>query len=121
VAGRGAAFGDLNNDGVMDAVVAALGGRPFILMGRPSSNHWLTLELTGTKSNRDAQGAAVRTGKQLVYATTSGSYLSASDGRVHFGLGTGGEATVEITWPGGKRQIIEKMPANRITKIREPE
>ena len=88
VAGRGAAFGDLNNDGYVDAVVSVLGGRPLVLLNPGGTNHWLTLKLVGVQSNRDGAGAKVRIGKQWAYATTSGSYLSASDGRVYFGLGS---------------------------------
>ena len=65
VAGRGAAFGDLNNDGTMDAVVSVLGGHPLVLRNRPDRNHWLTLKLVGVRSNRDGHGAKVRIGKQM--------------------------------------------------------
>jgi len=121
VAGRGVAFGDLNNDGAMDAVMAVLGGPPMILRGRPSPNHWLILKLVGTRSNRDGQGAKVRIGKQWVYATTSGSYLSASDSRVHFGLGADTRVTIEIVWPSGKRQLLEGIAVDRIVMVKEPE
>jgi len=77
VAGRGAAFGDINNDGYVDAVVSVLGGRPLVYLNPAGANHWLTLKV--------ASGAKVKAGKQWGYATTSGSYLSASDGQVHFG------------------------------------
>ena len=86
VAGRGAAFGDLNNDGYVDAVVSVLGGRPLVLLNPGGANHWLILKLVGVQSNRDGAGAKVKIGNQRAYATTSGSYLSASDGRVYFGL-----------------------------------
>jgi hypothetical protein len=121
VAGRGTAFGDLNNDGYIDAVVAVLGGRPLVFLNRGGKNHWLTLKLVGGRSNRDGAGASVRVGKQWVYATTAGSYLSASDRRVHLGLGSDRSATVEITWPGGKRQVLENVAANQIVMVKEPE
>ena len=121
VAGRGAAFGDLNNDGAMDVVVSVLGGRPLILKGSPNSNHWLILDLRGTVSNRDGMGAKVRVGGQAVYASTSGSYLSASDRRVHLGLGRQTEVTVEITWPSGKRQKVDNIAVDRIVTVEEPE
>ncbi|MBI1789125.1 MAG: VCBS repeat-containing protein, partial [Acidobacteria bacterium] len=60
VAGRGVAFGDLNNDGAIDAVMCVLGGSPLVLRGRPNGNHWLILKLVGRRSNRDGQGAKVR-------------------------------------------------------------
>ncbi|MGH9629995.1 MAG: ASPIC/UnbV domain-containing protein, partial [Bryobacteraceae bacterium] len=92
-----------------------------VLRGRPTRNHWLALDLEGTESNRDGMGVKVQTGRQVRYATTSGSYLSASDGRVHFGLGTETQATVEITWPGGKRQMLENISVDRVLKVKEPE
>jgi len=120
VAGRGAAFGDLNNDGVMDVVVAVLGGPPVVIHGHPNGNHWLTLKLTGTRSPRDGQGATVRAGRQSVYASTGGSYLSASDPRVHLGLGSSTRATVEILWPSGTRQVIENVSADQAFSVTEP-
>ncbi|MEO7145623.1 MAG: CRTAC1 family protein [Bryobacteraceae bacterium] len=121
VAGRGAAFGDLNNDGYMDVVVSVLGGRPLVMLNRGGKNHWLTLKLVGVHANRDGAGTKVRIGKQWVYATAAGSYLSASDGRAHFGLGPEKEATVEIVWPGGKKQVLENVAADRIVTVKEKE
>jgi len=121
VAGRGAAFGDLNNDGYIDTVVSVLGGPPLVLLNRGGPNHWLTLKLVGTRSNRDGIGAKVRAGNQWAYVTTSGSYLSASDARVHFGLGQAREATVEILWPSGTKQVLERVAADRIVTVKEPE
>lgn len=120
VAGRGVAFGDLNNDGYMDAVISVLGGHPVVLMNRGGTNHALTLKLVGTRSNRDGSGARVMAAGQTVYATTSGSYLSASDGRVHVGIGAATESDVEIVWPSGKRQR-EKAAADRVVTVKETE
>lgn len=119
VAGRGAAFGDLNNDGSIDVVMSSLGGQPLVLHGRPNNNHWLALKLVGTRSNRDCLGAKIRIGKQWAYATTAGSYLSASDSRVHFGLGGDSRATVEILWPSGKRQVLDNIAVDRVITVRE--
>lgn len=121
VAGRGAAFGDLNNDGAMDTVISTLGGAPLVLYGRPNQNHWLLLRLVGAGSNRAGIGAKVRIGKQRLHATASGSYLSASDSRVHFGLGADTRATVEIVWPSGKKQRLDNIAADRIVTVQEPE
>ncbi len=121
VAGRGAAFGDLNNDGYVDAVVSVLGGRPLVLLNRGGRNHWLTLKLVGVRCNRAGTGAIVKVGKQWAYATASGSYLSASDERVHFGLGSEKQATVEIVWPGGKRQVLENVAADQMVTVKERE
>jgi hypothetical protein len=115
VAGRGAAFGDLNNDGAVDVVVTVLGASPLVLLntgGKPG----LTLKLEGAKSNRDGAGAVVTAGSQTVYATTSGSYLSANDGRVHL---SGSPSRIEIIWPGGKRQTIDGLAAGRVHTIKE--
>ena len=121
MAGRGVAFGDLNNDGAMDAVVAVLGGRPLVFRGRRGANHWVTLKLIGTRSNRDGIGARVRIGDQTAWVTASGSYLSSSDTRVHFGLGSQTAARVEIAWPGGKRQTVDYTRVDRIVTVKEPE
>jgi hypothetical protein len=119
VAGRGAAFGDLNNDGSVDAVMSVLGGPPLVLLNRSGKNHWLTLKLVGVKSNRDGMGARIKAGKQSAYATTAGSYLSASDGRVHFGLGSEEQATVEISWPSGRKQVLENVACDQIVTVKE--
>ena len=121
IAGRGLAFGDLNNDGWMDAVVTVLGGQPLVLMNRADKQHWLTITLRGTRSNRDGLGARVRVNGQTRYATTAGSYLSASDKRLHFGLGSATTASVEIAWPSGLRQTIDDVRADQFLEVREPE
>jgi hypothetical protein len=121
VAGRGVAFGQLRNDGRMDAVVSVLNGRPVVFRNRGIyGNHWLTLNLVGTKSNRDGFGARVRVNGQYGYCTSTGSYLSAHDKRLHFGLGTEREAKVEIRWPSGKQQAIGNVAADRILTVKEP-
>lgn len=121
VAGRGAAFGDLNNDGYMDVVMSVLGGRPIVFANGGAANHWLTLKLIGVHSNRDGAGAKVRVGNEWTYVTASGSYLSASDGRAHFGLGPENHATVEIVWPSGRKQRLEHIAADQILTVKEPE
>ncbi|MBC7925163.1 MAG: CRTAC1 family protein, partial [Bryobacteraceae bacterium] len=121
VAGRGAAFGDIDNDGTMDVVVSTLGGAPMVLQGKPNQNHWLLLRLIGRASNLAGIGAKVRIGSQHVYVTTSGSYLSASDSRVHFGLGPDKRATVEIVWPSGKTQTLRDVSVDQVMTVREPE
>ena len=121
IAGRGLAFGDLNNDGWMDAVLTVLGGHPLVLMNRGGSQHWLAISLRGTRSNRDGLGARVRVNGQTRYATTAGSYLSASDKRLHFGLGSAKTASVEVLWPSGTRQTLVDVPADQFIEVREPE
>jgi hypothetical protein len=121
LAGRGAAFGDLNNDGWVDAVVTSLGGPPQVLINRRGNQHWLTIALRGTRTNRDGIGARVRVNGQTRFATTAGSYLSANDKRLHFGLGDSDTATVEVSWPSGAHQTLKDVRADQFLEIREPE
>jgi enediyne biosynthesis protein E4 len=121
VAGRGAAFGDLNNDGWMDVVTSVLGSHPQIFLNRGGSAHWLTITLRGTRSNRDGLGARVKVNGQTRFATTAGSYESANDKRVHFGLGDTKKANIEVLWPSGTRQSLNDIQVDQILEIREPE
>ena len=123
---RGLAVGDIDNDGRLDAVVTTNDGLAHILHNETQTlNHWLGLKLVGHKSNRDAIGAEVRVktqhGSQLGMVTTAGSYLSSSDKRLHFGLGTD-EAVegVEIHWPSGIFQKLNNVKSDRIMQIDEP-
>lgn len=120
-AARGAAFGDLNNDGWQDAVITVLGGHPQVFMNRGGKAHWLTITLRGTRSNRDGFGARVQVNRQTRFATSSGSYLSASDKRLHFGLGSAEKAKVEVTWPSGIHQTLNDVRADQFLEMREPE
>ncbi|HEY3457923.1 MAG TPA: CRTAC1 family protein [Bryobacteraceae bacterium] len=120
VAGRGAAFGDLNNDGWPDVVMSVLGAQPLVFHNHGGSHHWLTLRLHGTRSNRDGLGAKIRVNGQTQYAQSGGSYLSASDKRVHFGLGDQKKAAVEIWWPSGAHQQLKNVEVDRFLDIEEP-
>jgi enediyne biosynthesis protein E4 len=124
-ASRGMAVGDIDNDGKLDAVVTTNDGPLYVLHNdTPTQNHWLTLNLVGHKSNRDAIGAEVTIntsqGKQFATVTTAGSYLSASDKRVHFGLGRETTATVEVHWPSGLMQTLKDVRADQILRVDEP-
>jgi hypothetical protein len=124
--GRGLAIGDIDNDGRIDAVVTTNGGPAHILRNETvTSNHWITLHLTGHKSNRDGIGAVVKLttkqGSQWITATTSSGYLSASDPRVHFGLGESPQAdTIEIRWPTGIVQTLQNIKGDRQIQVDEP-
>jgi len=123
--GRGLATGDIDNDGRVDAVVTTNEGPIYILRNEtPTQNHWLTLNLVGHKSNRDAIGAEIKLvtakGPQFATVTTSGSYLSSSDKRVHFGLGPESVAqSIEIRWPSGIVQTLKDVRGNQILKVDE--
>src|SRR5579859_2804850 len=121
VAARGTAFGDINNDGSIDVVTTVLGGHPQVFMNRGGSAHWLTISLRGTRSNRDGLGARVLVNGQSRFATTAGSYASANDKRVHFGLGSAKSAKVEVFWPAGTHQTINDVTADQFLEVREPE
>ena len=123
---RGAAFGDIDNDGRIDAVVTVLNGRPrFFHNITPNSNHWILLKLVGTKSNRMGLGAQIRiTGedgrKQWNHVTTAVGYGCASDSRVHFGLGASKTVSeIQIRWPSGIRQVLRNVAADRVVTIEE--
>ena len=125
-ASRGMAIGDINNDGRLDAVVTENGGPIHILRDETATqNHWLTLNLIGHKSNRDAIGAAVKIitaqGEQTATVTTCGSYLSSSDKRVHFGLGFQSVVKeIDIRWPSGITQTRHDVKGDQILAIDEP-
>ena len=121
VSGRGAAFGDLNNDGWIDVVTTVLGQHPQIFLNRGGSASWLTISLRGTRSNRDGLGARVQANGQTRFATTAGSYESANDKRLHFGLGSAKTAKVEVFWPSGTHQILNDVSVNQFLEVREPE
>jgi enediyne biosynthesis protein E4 len=122
---RGMAIGDLFNDGKVEAVVENLKGQPMIL--RPEGgprNHWVSFKLEGVKCNRLALNARVRAFAgdlvQLDEVVSGGSYLSQNDLSVHFGLGKHERMDrVEITWPGGEKEELTNLPADRFYLVRE--
>jgi hypothetical protein len=127
--GRGACFADYDNDGYIDAFIVVLGGKGILLHNNPPPvgmrNHWLTLKLIGTKSNRDGFGARLEAIAgdlhQYIEATSENGYLSQGDPRPHFGLGKHTEVDkLIIHWPSGIDQEIDHVKADQFLTVKEP-
>ena len=123
--GRGAALGDIDNDGDIDVLISNCGAEPTLLINRVGARrNWIQLRLTGTDSSRDAVGTRLTLttaeGEQSDQITAGGSYLSASDLRAHFGLGEAARVEeIRIRWPSGKEEVLKDIPANRILHVTE--
>jgi hypothetical protein len=122
---RGAAFGDFDNDGDIDAVVINLNDRPTLLRNDTvNGNHWVTIRLVGTRSNRDAIGARIQIDSggrtQTTEVRSGGSYLSHNDLRAHFGLGaTARVERLQIRWPSGLVETVNGLQADRFYEVVE--
>jgi len=123
---RGAAFGDYDNDGLVEVLINNQ-NEPLSLLKQSSrpAGHWILLKLTGTLSNRSALGARVRLtagGRtQVDEVRSGGSYLSQNDLRLHFGLAAIQQVErLEINWPSGKHQVLDHLAADQIVSIEEP-
>jgi hypothetical protein len=121
---RGLAFGDFDNDGDMDALIMNVNEPPSLLRNdAPDGNRWIKIRLEGVKSNRSAIGARVLArygGKvQAQEVLSQSSYLSASDPRLHFGIGAATTADIEIHWPLGLVEKYLALATNRLFTIRE--
>jgi len=122
---RGAAFGDFDNDGAIDVLIMNMGEAPSLLRNHlTSENHWLKIELEGTKSNRSAIGAIVQVEagklKQTDVVLSQSSYISHNDSRLHFGLGAGTAASsIRVQWPNGAAESFPGAPAGKCVKLVE--
>ena len=123
-ASRGVAFGDFDNDGDVDILIMNINEPPSLLRNDVrGNNHWLKVKLVGVKSNRSAIGATVVASyagrKQAQAVLAQSGYLSVNDRRLHFGLGPARSAMLEVYWPNGAREVIDRVEADRLVTIRE--
>jgi len=126
--GRGACFADYDNDGLMDGFIVVLGGKGILLhASQPASvrNHWLTLKLVGTRSNRDGFGTRIEAVagdlKQTIESVSESGYLSQADPRPHLGLGPRTEVDkLTVRWPSGTVQVLEHVKADQFLTVNEP-
>lgn len=123
---RGAAVGDLDDDGSLEAVVSNLGARPSLLKNFGGRKNWLLVQCVGTRANRDAIGARAFlsvAGKRLSGEVQGGtSFVSQNDARLHFGLGAASAYDhIEVRWPGGRRERFPGGAANRMVVLKEGE
>jgi hypothetical protein len=126
ISARGAAFGDLFNDGHIDVILNVIDSHPVLLRNVvKNSNHWLTLKLVGgVKSPRDAIGAKVFVTangvRQRGDVFSGGSYASSSDQRLHFGLGTASKVDkLEVVWPSGTKEEVRVPSVDHIFTVVE--
>ncbi|MCX8107215.1 MAG: CRTAC1 family protein, partial [Verrucomicrobiae bacterium] len=123
---RGSGTLDFDNDGRLDLIVCTLGDAAILLHNRTENqNHWLTLKLEGTRSNRDGFGALVKVhagGRVLVAENRCDTtYVFQSDTRLHFGLGTNSHIErIEVRWPSGQTQVLTGVAPDQILRVREP-
>jgi len=118
---RGAVFADFDGDGKVDVVVTSLSEPAEVWRNVSTAGHWLAVEVRGTRSNRSGIGARISVRGQHDHKTTSVSYASSADVPVHFGLGKSDQPVrVEIQWPSGTRQVLEKVKADQIVSATEP-
>jgi hypothetical protein len=121
---RGAAFGDVNNDGNVDVLLVNVGEPPTLLLNRNANkNHSVLFRLIGTQSNRAAIGARVTVTsgklKQMSEVRAGGSYISQNDPRLHFGVGSQTAMEVQIQWPSGKTELLHGVAADFIYTLVE--
>jgi hypothetical protein len=121
---RGAAFGDIDNDGDIDVVVSLMDARPVVLRNESNAGRWIRLVLEGTRSNRLAIGALVEVhaGDRVIHRQVKGggSYYSVNDPRLLIGVGEADRVErVEVRWPSGTRSMLEQPKLGRTHRVRE--
>jgi hypothetical protein len=124
IVGRGAAYADFDRDGDLDLLISTNNGPAYLYRNDGGNrNHWLTIRLSGTKSNRDGIGGVIRlkssAGTQSSTVHSGSSYCSQSDLAATFGLGKDTSASIEIEWPSGIKQWIGSVSANQFLTIDE--
>src|SRR5207244_13399597 len=125
IAGRGLAIADYDNDGDIDIITNNRGGYPSLLRNDGgSSNHWLTVKLIGTRSNRDGIGSSLKLSSEgfvhVEQAKGGMSYMSASDPRIHFGLGKRTKIDfLEVAWASGQVDRLTSVPVDQIIAVKE--
>ena len=125
IVGRGLATADFDNDGSIDIATNNRGDYPSLLRNDGgNANHWLTVQLIGTKSNRDGTGSALKLTSEgfVISEQAKGGmgYMSASDPRIHFGLGKRKTiSSLEITWPSGQVDHLINVPIDQIIAVKE--
>jgi hypothetical protein len=123
---RGAAFGDIDNDGAVEVAINNQNEAPSLLKQAVNPpGHWVILQLIGTRSNRSGIGARVKLTAnghaQTEEVRSGGSYLSQNDLRLHFGLGGASRIDqIQISWPSGQNQVLHDLACDRVVPIREP-
>lgn len=118
---RGLAFADFNNDGLIDAVVSVIGEAAELWENvTPTGNDWLIVRLEGVQANRDGIGAVIRWGNQWNIMASGSGYASSSHFGVHFGAPKGqAPDTIEILWPGGRKQTVSGVQPRQVLRVKQ--